>query len=165
MRVNPAAYGSAIVFLVGPVLEAGIAPFILTTGFDVRAEWTAPLRVLGVVLIVAGVAVVVDCFRRFVLEGLGTPSPSAPTYVLVERGAYGVVRNPIYLFTAAIIVGEGLLLGQPILLIGAAVYLLVMAGLVRFREERQMRERFGAEYDEYRARVPAWLPVPSHRKI
>lgn len=159
MRIHPAAYGSAIFFLVGPGLEAGVAPAVLTSGFEVLHEWAAPLRVLGVVLIVAGLVIVVDCFRRFVIEGLGTPSPSAPTYVLVVRGAYRFVRNPMYLATAAVIVGEGLLLGQPILLIGAAVYLLVLAALVRFREERAMHERFGAEYDAYRARVRAWLPI------
>jgi protein-S-isoprenylcysteine O-methyltransferase Ste14 len=157
-RLNPAAVGAALFFLVGPGLEAGVAPWLLTSGFEVRAEWPVPLRVLGVLLIVGGLVVVIDCFRRFVIEGLGTPAPSAPPPVLVVRGAYRFVRNPMYVATAAIIVGEGLLLGQPILLVGAAAYVLALAGLVRFHEERVMRERFGAEYDEYRRRVPAWVP-------
>lgn len=156
--MNPAAVGSAIFFLVGPGLEAGVAPFVLTSGFEVRAEWVAPVRVLGVLLIVAGLLVVLDCFRRFVVEGLGTPAPSAPPHVLVVRGAYRFVRNPMYVATAAIILGEGLLLGQPILLIGAAVYVVALGCLVRFYEERVMRERFGTDYDDYRARVPAWIP-------
>ena len=155
--MNPAAAGSAIFFLVGPGLEAGVAPYVLT-GFEVREAWALPLRVLGAVLIVGGLLVVLDCFRRFVVEGLGTPAPSAPPHVLVVRGAYRVVRNPMYVATAAMIVGEGLLLGQPILLIGAAAYCLALSALVRFHEERVMRDRFGAEYDEYRARVPAWIP-------
>ena len=156
--MNPAAVGSAIFFLVGPGLEAGLAPFLLTNGFEVRAEWALPVRVLGVLLILGGLLVVLDCFRRFVIEGLGTPAPSAPPAVLVVRGAYRVVRNPMYVATATIIVGEGLVLGQPILLIGAALYVIALACLVRFYEERVMRERFGEEYDDYRARVPAWIP-------
>ena len=144
-------------FLVGPGLEAGVAPYVLT-GFEVGSTWPVPVRVLGVVLVVAGLAVVLDCFRRFAIEGLGTPAPSAPPHVLVVRGAYRVVRNPMYVATAAIIVGEGLVLGQPILLIGAVAYCLALAALVRFHEERVMRERFGTEYDDYRRRVPAWIP-------
>ncbi|MEA2386044.1 MAG: hypothetical protein QOJ22_218 [Thermoleophilaceae bacterium] len=155
--MNPAAVGSAIFFLVGPGLEAGVAPWVLT-GFEVREEWALPLRGLGVLLIAGGLVVVLDCFRRFVVEGLGTPAPSAPPAVLVVRGAYRFVRNPMYVATAAVIAGEGLVLGQPILLIGAALYCVALACLVRFYEERVMRERFGEEYDDYRARVPAWIP-------
>ena len=151
------ALGSALFFLIGPCLEAGVGPWLLT-GFETRAEWPVPVRVLGVVLIGAGLAVIVAAFARFAREGRGTPAPVAPPPRLVVGGAYRHVRNPMYVATAAVIAGEGLLLGQPVLLAAAAVYVAALSLLVRLHEEPAMRARFGAQYDAYRRAVPGWLP-------
>ena len=56
--------------------------------------------------------VVVDSFARFALQGLGTPAPVFPTRRLVVTGFYRYVRNPIYLGAVAVVVGEGLILGN-----------------------------------------------------
>ena len=157
MPRRAAAIGSALFFLVGPGLEAGVGPWLLT-GFEVGSEWAAPVRALGVLLIAAGLAVLVSAFVRFVAEGVGTPAPVAPPGTLVVGGAYRYVRNPMYVATAAVIVGEGLLLGQPILLVAAAVYCGALALLVRLHEEPLMARRYGAPYDAYRRAVPAWIP-------
>lgn len=152
-----AAIGSALFLLVGPGLEAGLGPYLLT-GFEVGSEWPGAVRALGVLLVVAGIAVVLQAFWGFAVEGLGTPAPVAPPGRLVVGGAYRHVRNPMYVATAAVIAGEGLLLGQPILLAGAAVYCIALALLVRLHEEPVMAKRFGAPYDAYRRAVPAWVP-------
>jgi hypothetical protein len=59
---------------------AGLIPWWLT-GWEARAlsAWWLPLRLAGLVLLVAGVVVLVQAFARFVAEGLGTPAPVAPT--------------------------------------------------------------------------------------
>ena len=54
---------------------------------------------------------------RFVVEGIGTPAPVAPTERLVVGGAYRYVGNPMYLAVAAVILGQALLLGQAGLLL------------------------------------------------
>jgi protein-S-isoprenylcysteine O-methyltransferase Ste14 len=155
-----AVLGSLGFFLIGPGLEAGVGPALLTGGFEVGdgLPGALALRLLGVVLIVAGLAVVVHAYARFALDGLGTPSPTAPPRELVVTGAYRYVRNPMYVATAAVIVGEGLLLRQPILLIAAAVYCAALALLGRKFEEPLLRARFGPAYDAYREAVPGWLP-------
>ena len=152
--------GSAIFFLIGPGLEAGVGPFLLTGGFETgdALPGTPALRGLGVALVVAGLAVLVDAYARFARDGLGTPSPLAPPQELVVRGAYRFVRNPMYVATAAVIVGEALLLRRPILLVAAAAYCGALAALGRLREEPLLRARFGERYDAYRAAVPAWVP-------
>jgi protein-S-isoprenylcysteine O-methyltransferase Ste14 len=116
------------------------------------------LRIVGGVLIAAGVAVVLHGFARFVLEGLGTPSPVAPTQKLVVGGAYRWVRNPIYLAVTTTIVGEALLLGRPWLLAYAAGLLGLFAAFVHFYEEPTLRRQFGVEYEQYCRTVPGWLP-------
>lgn len=157
MTTRRATLGSALFFLAGPGLEAGAGPLLLVllTG---TAAWPWPVRVLGVGLIAAGLAVLLDVFRRFGREGAGTPSPAAPTQRLMAGGAYRHVRHPMYVATAAVVVGEALLLGAAVLLAAAAVYLIAMAALSRWVEEPRLRARFGPAYEAYRAAVPGWLP-------
>ena len=113
---------------------------------------------MGVILLVAGVVVLLEAFARFVVEGVGTPAPVAPTEHLVVGGLYRYVRNPMYLAVAATIVGQALLLGQPILLLYAAAFGVVVAAFVRWYEEPTLRRQFGEEYDAYRRAVPGWWP-------
>jgi protein-S-isoprenylcysteine O-methyltransferase Ste14 len=138
---------------------AGLVPWWLT-GWEVQEPlpYWAPLRVAGVVLIVAGVVVLVHAFVRFVVEGRGTPAPVAPTEQLVVGGLYRYVRNPMYVAVAAIIVGQALLLGQLWLLLYAAAFVAVTAAFVHWYEEPTLRRQFGAEYEAYRRAVPGWWP-------
>jgi protein-S-isoprenylcysteine O-methyltransferase Ste14 len=126
------------------------------SGFH-QGDAATPVRVAGALLIAAGAAVVVWCFARFVIDGRGTPSPLAPPQHLVARGPYAHSRNPMYVATAVVIAGEGLLLGRVVLVICAAVYLAAMAALVVFLEEPLLRRRHGAAWDSYAARVGRWL--------
>ncbi len=116
------------------------------------------LRWAGLVLIVAGLPLILDSFARFALQGLGTPAPILPTRHLVVTGFYRYVRNPMYLAVLSVIVGQGLYFGSArVIEYGAAVgmgfYLFVL-----FYEEPTLRRTFGAEYEEFRANVPGWVP-------
>ena len=117
MRKARAAAGSLVFLVLAPGVVAGVVPWALT-GWEARelSPYWLPLRVAGVILIAAGVVVLLQAFARFVVEGLGTPAPVAPPERLVVGGLYRYVRNPMYLAVAAIIVGQALVLGQPILL-------------------------------------------------
>jgi protein-S-isoprenylcysteine O-methyltransferase Ste14 len=154
-----AAWGSFVFLLVVPGVVAGLLPWLLT-GWEVREPlpgWVV-LRVVGAVLVLVGTAVLLQAFARFVVEGIGTPAPVAPTERLVVGGLYRCVRNPMYLAVAATIVGQALLLGQLVLLLYAAAFLVVAAAFVRWYEEPTLSRQFGSEYEEYRRRVPGWLP-------
>jgi protein-S-isoprenylcysteine O-methyltransferase Ste14 len=159
MRRPTAAVGSAVFFLVGPGVFVGLIPWLLT-GWQVRepVPYWAPMRVLGVILLVAGLIALIQAFVRFVVEGLGTPVPVAAPERLVVGGVYRYVRNPMYVAILAIVVGQALLLGQLGLLLYAAGIWLITASFVRFYEEPALRRRFGADYEAYRRAVPAWWP-------
>jgi protein-S-isoprenylcysteine O-methyltransferase Ste14 len=154
-----AAAGSAVFFALAPGFAAGLVPWLLS---DWRVEeplpFWAPLRVVGVALLAAGVVLVVNAFVRFVVEGLGTPAPVAPPEHLVVGGLYRYVRNPMYVAVLATIVGQGLALGQPVLLVYAAALWAVFAAFVHWYEEPNLTNRFGAQYEDYRRAVPAWWP-------
>jgi protein-S-isoprenylcysteine O-methyltransferase Ste14 len=150
------ALGSVLFFVVAPGVVAGLVPWWLT-GWQARATWP-PLQVLGALLIVAGVIVLVDAFARFVVEGIGTPAPVAPTQRLVVGGLYRHVRNPMYLAVGATIVGQALLLGRPILLLYAAAFAVAVFAFVRLYEEPTLARQFGAHYEDYCRAVPGWWP-------
>ena len=151
-----AALGSLVFLVVAPGVVAGLVPWWLTGWESTDPPW--PLRIVGALLLVAAVLVLLQAFARFVTEGLGTPSPTAPTERLVVGGLYRYVRNPMYLAVAATIVGQALLLGQWILLAYAAAFLVTVASFVHWYEEPTLHGRYGAEYDAYRSAVPGWWP-------
>jgi protein-S-isoprenylcysteine O-methyltransferase Ste14 len=159
MRNATAAAGSAAFFVLAPGVVAGLVPGWLTSWWAAQPVpcW-APLQVVGVALIAAGVVVLVHAFVRFVAEGIGTPAPLAPTQRLVVGGLYRHVRNPMYLAVVAIIVGQALALGRPALLLYAAAVGGATAAFVHWYEEPTLRARFGAQYEAYRRAVPAWWP-------
>jgi protein-S-isoprenylcysteine O-methyltransferase Ste14 len=163
VRRPTAAAGSALFFALAPGVVAGVIPWALT-GWETESEWWPPLRVLGVVLIVAGAGVLVHAFARFVVEGLGTPAPAAPTEHLVVGGLYRYVRNVMYIAVTTTIVGQGLLLGQAVLFVWAAVAWVAMAAFVAGYEEPTLAARYGGQYEEYRRAVPAWWPRFSARR-
>jgi len=154
-----AAVGSVVFFVLAPGVVAGVVPWWLT-GWRARAlpAWWLPLRVAGVVLVVAGAGVLVHAFARFVAEGLGTPAPVAPTRELVVGGLYRYVRNPMYLAVLAAIVGQALVLGQLVLLPYAAVVAAAFVAFVHGYEEPTLAWQFGARYLAYRQAVPGWWP-------
>jgi protein-S-isoprenylcysteine O-methyltransferase Ste14 len=157
VRRAAAAAGSAAFFVVAPGVVVGLIPWWLTGGWDAKDTW-APLIVLGAVLLAAGLVVLVQAFVRFVVEGVGTPAPVAPTEHLVVGGLYRHVRNPMYLALGAIVTGQALILGRPALLLYAAAVLAVTATFVRLYEEPALRRQFGAQYEAYCTAVPGWRP-------
>lgn len=163
MRKPQAVAGSVVFFVLAPGTVAGLIPWLLT-GWRWRSTpdgWAAllgPLRVLGLLMLVAGAGFLVTAFVRFVGEGLGTPAPVAPPTRLVIGGIYRYVRNPMYVAVLACILGQALLLYQPVLLLVAAVSAAAMVAFTMLYEEPTLRRQFGADYDRYRAAVPGWWP-------
>lgn len=151
-----AAVGSLLFFIVAPGVVAGFIPWWLT-GWETNptASW---VRITGIVLICAGIAALVYSFVGFVLEGVGTPAPVAPTERLVVGGLYRHVRNPMYVAVVGIIVGQAALLGRPVLLVYAVIAGATMGAFAKWYEEPALAERFGDSYVAYRENVPGWWP-------
>jgi protein-S-isoprenylcysteine O-methyltransferase Ste14 len=139
-----------------PGVVAGLVPWLLTGWRPAGAPWW--IQALGWVAVAAGAAVVLAAFDRFVVEGIGTPAPPAPTEKLVVGGLYRYVRNPMYLAVTAVILGQAAILGRSLLVAYALLFDVTVWSFVRWYEEPTLRRQFGAEYDEYRRTVPGWWP-------
>ena len=116
------------------------------------------MRMIGVVLIAAGLSLLLDSFARFAIHGLGTPAPVAPPKHLVVSGLYRYVRNPMYVAVSSLVFGQGLLFGsQQVLQYGVAV-VVGFHLFVLLYEEPALRAKFGNEYDNYCRNVRRWWP-------
>lgn len=153
--------------ILGSALFFAIAPFSLTVLISlwITGWWMQPpffglplLRVIGVLLAVAGAVPLIESFRRFAIEGLGTPAPIAPPQHLIVTGFYRYVRNPMYVGVVTVIAGEALILGDVRLLTYAAIVWFGFHVFVLAYEEPTLRGSYGAEYETFRANVPRWLP-------
>lgn len=81
-----------------------------------------------------------------------------PDHELIRTGPYRIVRHPVYASMFLMLLATGLLLAWwPLFLLGIALY--VVGTEIRIHaEEGLLRARFGAEFEEYRRKVPAYLP-------
>ena len=95
MRREFAVLGSALFLAVAPGIVAGYVPWRIT-GWHVGVPLlgTSSFRLVGALLIAAGLPVLLDSFTRFALQGLGTPAPVFPTRHLVVSGLLPSSRDP-----------------------------------------------------------------------
>jgi protein-S-isoprenylcysteine O-methyltransferase Ste14 len=114
--------------------------------------------VLGAGAIAIGLGLVAWTITLFVRVGRGTLAPWDPTSRLVVQGPYRYVRNPMITGVGTILAGEALFFRSWGIAIQLAVFAVVNAIYFPLVEEPGLRRRFGAEYEEYCARVPRWLP-------
>src|SRR4051812_20592427 len=153
----PALLGSAIFLVIAPGTVAVYLPWTMTrwTVQDPRLD-LIPLRVAGVLLALAGLAGLLDSFRRFAVEGLGTPAPVYPTRTLVATRLYRYVRNPMYCGVVAGIAGQALIFGSPRLFAYGLALWLAFHLFVHFYEEPRLRATYGDSYEQFRRGVPRW---------
>jgi protein-S-isoprenylcysteine O-methyltransferase Ste14 len=157
MRRASALVGSAIFLVIAPGTLAVYLPWYFTQ-WRFGPELFPFARVIGGILIAAGLPILLDSFARFALQGLGTPAPVAPPERLVVTGFYRHVRNPMYVAVTALIIGQGLLFGSvSVLWYGAIVWASFFAFVLGY-EEPTLGEQFPEEYERYRANVRRWIP-------
>jgi protein-S-isoprenylcysteine O-methyltransferase Ste14 len=76
---------------------------------------------------------------------------------VAQRGIYARIRHPRYTGSFLAIVGACLLAATRVMWMVAGVWLALTLTAIAF-EERELRVRFGAAYEEYCRRVPRFIP-------
>ena len=118
----------------------------------------APVRAVGAAGLVAGVGVATVAALELGAELTPAVVPR-PGSSLRTGGLYALSRNPLYAGLLVASAGAVLLRGRLTTVLAAAGLGVVLH--VKAREEEQaLVERFGADYETYRARVPRLLGVP-----
>lgn len=132
-----------------------------------------PLFLVGVVAVVFGSCLRLECFRT--LGNLFTFDLTVhPEHKLITNGPYNVVRHPSYtgsMFLVAGIALSHLTYGSwltecgPLRATGSGIVFLMLwwswtfsVGISRAKaEDAQMKKLFGLEWDAYAVRVPNWF--------
>lgn len=141
-----------------PGFFAGYLPWRYFGLGTVALDSTNPRQWLGAIAIVAGLGLLGACVFEFARSGRGTLSPVDPPKVLVVRGLYRHVRNPMYLSVSAIVLGEVVLTGSRALLAYWGVWFAAANVFVMAYEEPALRQQFGARYERYTSAVGRWIP-------
>jgi protein-S-isoprenylcysteine O-methyltransferase Ste14 len=149
--------------LILPFTMTVVVPALLVNagvrrGWHLPQPWAALAVAGGILLVAAGLTLLVRTIALFATRGRGTLAPWDPPRHLVVEGVYRHVRNPMISGVIAIVAGESLLLGLRPVAEWAAIFAAVNLVYIPLLEEPFLRERFGADYDEYRRHVPRWIP-------
>lgn len=115
-------------------------------------------RLAGILVMTLGWAVVLTSVGSFVLAGRGTPAPFDPPRELVRVGPYRWVRNPMYIGGFLLLLGFGLLIGSPAMLLVPVAFLGFFHLFVVLYEEPHLERTFGEPYRRYRREVGRWIP-------
>ena len=76
---------------------------------------------------------------------------------LVTSGPFRHTRNPMYLGLTSLLAAWAFALSAPLTLIGPFLFVLFITQFQIVPEERMMKEKFGAAYDDYCGRVRRWI--------
>lgn len=147
----PTGLGIAL-FLIPPI--AAVWPAAVDALLPLRALETPAVAVLGAVLVVVGRALTIVSvvqLRRMRQDTGGMP-----------RGLFLYSRNPGLIGMYAFYLGNACLFPNVVLFAGFVPYVLNMHVRV-LMEESHLERRLGANYVEYRVRVPRYLSLASPR--
>ena len=159
IRKLAAIIGSAVFLIIAPGFVAGLVPWWISRWrLQPAFLGLGPLRFAGGILVTLGTAALLDSFRRFAVQGLGTPAPVFPTRQLVVTGLYRHVRNPMYIAVVSAILGQALIFGNVRLLEYGVLVWLLFHLFVLVYEEPTLKANFGTEYEMFCAEVPRWIP-------
>ena len=129
-------------------LELSIAPYI-----------RFPISILSLAV---GVPMVFWTIARF-FRAKGTPIPFNPPPGFVTDGLYRIVRNPMHLGWALVLIGLAVL-RQSFSLLAIGVPFFVTAHIIYYKlvEEKELEMKFGQAYLDYKQRV--WMFIPKFWK-
>jgi protein-S-isoprenylcysteine O-methyltransferase Ste14 len=158
--VNRKLVGYLTIWWLPHALGYVVAPNVLAAGAEHvgGSVGPGPWSIAGVPFLGAGAFMIVWAVVSHYRDSPDALQLSLPTY-LSTRGAYGVSRNPLYLGGALLWAGWAIAWLSVAVLGGGVALFGFFASIGIPYEERQLRARHGALYDEYCKTVPRWLAL------
>jgi len=149
---------------VGLVVFFGLFALVIWGGLRTDRSFSLPAllpglsgALIGLSLFIVGALVWARCVVLFA-RAAGTPVPFNPPRSLVLIGPYALVRNPMLLGVLACLFGLGVLLHSIGVVALSVLFLTLNVFSVILIEEPVLERTFGAEYTQYKRRVPRFLP-------
>ncbi|MHA1968753.1 MAG: methyltransferase family protein [Candidatus Hodarchaeales archaeon] len=151
-----------------PGIVVIIFPLILSTLLPNKFE-IGEFYAFGYLFIVIGIVFYTYSVLSFLFNGEGTPmiffmrklerifgvEPSK----LVQNGLYNYTRNPMYLGVVLIVIGEGLLIQNILILLWGILAFSIFHLVVSFLEEPHLLKKHGQNYKDYMKKTPRWIGI------
>ena len=157
----PAVFAMAVAFVAGGILLWKPIPI----GLDANLQFVIIL--VGSLLYFPGVVLYLWGFRTLGRMFGVSSSTTAELYEdhrLVDGGPYAIVRHPMYLGVLLAALGALLIFRTWAMVIFAPMALVVIVRAKR--EENLLAAEFGEQWQSYKDRVPAWVPIQrSNRRV
>lgn len=119
--------------------------------------WVDAADVAGALVVLLGLAVrAMTIGYEYIVRGGRGRQVYADN--LVQGGVYAHTRNPMYLGNGLVMVGLALVVDAPMFYVVALPIMVFMYASIIAAEEAYLRDKFGAEFDAYCARVNRILP-------
>ena len=135
------------------------------TAADFFARWRVRL---GYLLAIVVLFLARPTFRSILVgAAVGLPGLIVRAYaagylhkqeVLTVTGPYARTRNPLYFGSSLLALGAAVAMNSWIAAALLLLYFALVYSLVMRREERELREKHGAAFNSYAARVPLFFP-------
>ncbi len=134
---------------------AGLAQRALTRS---SARPNAGRAVLAMAVSLASTSIAGAAARQFRLSGT-TLEPIHPDHAsaLVTTGANSISRNPMYVGLTGLLVANAIRRGSWVALVPVAGFVLLIDRQQIEAEESALLQKFGTQYQDYRAATPRWL--------
>lgn len=155
-----------VALVVGGIIFWVAVPLLIIIGSYYFDQWFGlPKFVFGLINSVVSLILMVAgwLFANWTVKvqfsvGHGTPIPLMATQKLIVRAPYTYCRNPMTLGTALFYLGVGIGLGS---LSAVGLSLVYPAGIliyIKLIEEKELEERFGSQYLDYKRKTPFLIP-------
>ena len=105
------------------------------------------LRTLGFIFFLFGFSATLYTMHQHLLTGRVTPVIIESPKKLISKGFYGYSRNPMYVAVLLAFLGVFMIFGH---------FQLVII----YKEEPELKKKFGKEYSGYMKKVPRWFSIP-----
>jgi protein-S-isoprenylcysteine O-methyltransferase Ste14 len=112
----------------------------------------------GLVIICLGLSLMIVTISLFIRIGKGTLAPWNPTRKFVIAGPYRYVRNPMITGVLIVLFGESVAILSFNILLWSLAFFIINNIYFTLYEEPNLLRRFGKEYQEYKSKVPRWIP-------
>lgn len=146
-------YPPLLQFLVSAGIAYGVST--LTPDLVFRIPFS-PLLEIGLALV--GIILLISAVGLFAKFNT-TVNPMEPNKAssLVTNGLYKYTRNPMYLGLLLCLIAFVTWLQNPAAILGIVLFVITMTIFQIIPEEKVMSDKFGKEYEDYKARVRRWL--------
>ena len=128
-------------------------------------NFISPLFYITILFLIIGLGLAIWSVRTFYFKGGdGTPGPWKPISKLVIVGPYRYVRNPMLIGVFFLLLFESIFFSAIPIFYWFLVFFVGNIFYFKIIEEKDLINRFGADYEDYKRNVPMLFPKFSSYK-